>query len=104
MHGYLNTLEGNKRAYMNIIMHAILWKYFGLKMLPSSHSTATWCIMVSVYLPLPIRSGMLDVTIGMIKKVIHFNGKTLSCYNMYTQIFHKHINKSTLYELITKKS
>ena len=53
-----------------------------LKVLPSSHSTATWCVMVNVSmwcLPilLPIRSGVLDITIGMIKKVIHFNGKTL---------------------------
>ena len=47
---------------------------------------------------------MLDITIGMIKKVIHFNGKTPSFYNMmYTQIFHEHIYQVLLYELITKK-
>ena len=67
-----------------------------LKILPSSHSTATWCIMVNVscgvYLLLSIKSGVLDITIVMIKKVIHFNGKTPSFYNMmYIQIFHKHI-------------
>ena len=63
-----------------------------LKILPSSHSSATWCIMVNVYLLLSIKSGVLDITIGMIKKVIHFNGKTPSFYNMmYTQIIHKHI-------------
>ena len=29
---------------------------------------------------------MIDITIGMIKKVIHLNGKTPSFYNMmYTQ-------------------
>ena len=55
-----------------------------------------------------IKNGVLDITIGMIKKVIHFNGETPSFYNMmYIQIFHKHIfqvfNKS-MYELITKKS
>ena len=45
---------------------------------------------------------MLDITRGMVKKVIHFNSKTPSFYNkMYTQIFHEHIsikmfNKSTI--------
>ena len=45
---------------------------------------------------------MLDITIGMIKKVIHFNGKTSLFYNvMHTQIFHEHrsikfFNKSTI--------
>ena len=35
---------------------------------------------------------MLDITIGMIKKVMHFNGKTHSFYSMmYTQMFHEHI-------------
>ena len=68
-----------------------------LNILPSSHSSATWCIMVNVsmcvYLILSIRSGVLDIIIGMIEKVIYFNSKTPSFYNMtYTQIFHKHIN------------
>ena len=58
-----------------------------LKILPSSQSTATWCIMVNVsmwslYLLLPIRSGVLNITIVMIKKVTHFNGKIPSFYNM----------------------
>ena len=44
---------------------------------------------------------MLDITLGMIKKVIHFNGKTPSFYNMmYTKysinISIKFFNKSTL--------
>ena len=38
---------------------------------------------------------MLDITIGMIKKVKHFNGKTPSFYNMmYTQININTINIS----------
>ena len=41
---------------------------------------------------LPTTGGVLNIAIGMIKKVIHFDGKTPSFYNMmYTQIFHKHI-------------
>ena len=57
---------------------------------------------------------MPAITIGMIKKVIHFNDKTPSFYNMmYTQIFNKHnylasfsINQRSvlLHELIAKKS
>ena len=41
---------------------------------------------------------MLDITIGMIKKVKNFHGKTPSFYNMmYTQnISIKFFNKSTL--------
>ena len=43
-----------------------------------------WC--------LPTTGGVLDITLGMIRKVTHFNGKTPLFYNMmYTQIFHKHI-------------
>ena len=39
------------------------------------------------------KGGVLDLTTGIIEKVIHFNGKTPSFYTiMYTQIFHKHIN------------
>ena len=41
---------------------------------------------------------MLDISIGIIKKVIHFKGKTPSFYNMtYIQIFHNYefFNKST---------
>ena len=39
-----------------------------------------------------LSSGVLDITIGMIKKVIHLNSKTPSFYNMmYTQIFREHI-------------
>ena len=70
--------------------------------------------LCGVYLLLSIRSGVLDITMGIIKKVIHFNGKTHSFYNMmYTQIFHKRnylscfsINQRSvlLYELISKKS
>ena len=76
-----------------------------LKILPSSHSSATWCIMVNVSmwcLLLSIRSGVLDIAIGIIKKVSHFNGITYSFHNtMYTHIFHKPIyqvfqNKSTI--------
>ena len=48
--------------------------------------------LCGVYLFMSIKSGVLDITIGMIKKVIHFNGNTPSFYMMYTQIFHKHIS------------
>ena len=51
-------------------------------------------VLFGVYLLLYIKSDVLDITMGMIKKVIHFNGKTPSFYNMeYTQIFLKHIHK-----------
>ena len=48
-----------------------------------SHSSATWCTMTMplcvVYLLMSIKSGVLDFTIiGMIKKVIHFNGESPS--------------------------
>ena len=64
-----------------------------LKILPSNYSSATWCIMEKVsMLCLPTTGGVLHITIGMIRKVTHFNGKTPLFYNMmYTQIFHKHI-------------
>ena len=45
---------------------------------------------------------MLDITIGMIKKVIYFNGKTNSFYNMICKrkysinISIKFFNKSTI--------
>ena len=38
---------------------------------------------------------MLDITIGMIKKVIHFNGKTPS-HKYFINISIKFFNKSTL--------
>ena len=41
-------------------------KFYDLNVLPKSHSSATWCIMVftsRVYLLLSIRSGILDITI-----------------------------------------
>ena len=41
-----------------------------------------------------IRSGFLDLTIGMIKKVVYFNDKNKYFINI----------SSFLYELITKKS
>ena len=50
-----------------------------------------------------MKSGVLDITDnekekGMTKKVIHFNGKTPSFYNMmYIQIFHKHIYQTYLF-------
>ena len=64
-----------------------------LKILPSSHSSATWCIMVKVSMwCLPTTGGVLHITIVMIRKVTHFNGKITLIYNMmYTQILHKHI-------------
>ena len=50
--------------------------------------------LCGVYLLLYIKSDVLDITMDMIKKVKHFNGKTPSFYNMeYTQIVHKHIHK-----------
>ena len=53
----------------------------------------TYIYIYNSYL-LSIKSGVLDITIGMIKKVNHFNNKTPSFYNMmYTQIFHKHIQQ-----------
>ena len=65
-----------------------------------------WC--------LPTTGGVLHITIGMIRKVTHFNGKIPLFYNMmYTQIFHKHIYQVfliiyqctvLLYELISKKT
>ena len=60
-----------------------------LKILPSSHTSATWCIVVnvSVYLLLSIKSSVLDITIGMIKKVIHSNGKNPSFYNITHNYF-----------------
>ena len=65
-----------------------------LKILPSSHSSATWCIMVNVYLLLSIKSAVLDITIGMIKKDNNFDGKIPPFNNMmYTQIFHKNIHQ-----------
>ena len=35
-----------------------------------------------VYLLMSIKSGVLDFTIGIMKKVIHFNGESLSFCNM----------------------
>ena len=48
-----------------------------VKLLQLSHSSAVWSIVgnmphCGVYL-LPIKSVMLDITIGTVKKVIHFN-------------------------------
>ena len=55
-------------------------------MIPSSHSSVTWCVMVNalfgVYLLMSIKDGLLDITKGMIKKVIYFSGKKPSFYSM----------------------
>ena len=57
-----------------------------LKMLPSSHSSATWCYMENAFmwcLPTNVhKERCVDFTIGMIKKVIHFNGESPSICNI----------------------
>ena len=55
-----------------------------LKGLPSGHSSATWCIMVNVSmwrLPTNVHN-VLDLTKGMIKNIIHFNGEGPPFSNM----------------------
>ena len=68
----------------------VCWECIGvhrcLKVIPSGHSSATWCYMantsIGVYLPMFIKSGVLDFSIGMIKKAIYVNGKSPSFCNM----------------------
>ena len=79
-----------------------------LKVIPNNHSSATWCVMVNASmwcLPIliSITSGVLEIIMGMIKKVIHFNGKNFTMAKtlqwqklnnmILTQIFHEHIYK-----------
>ena len=49
-----------------------------------------WRIPVCVVYPLVSKkSGVMDFTVGMIKKVIHFNGENPSfCNMMQIQMFH----------------
>ena len=52
--------------------------------------SVTWYMpLCGVYPLVSKKSGVLDFTIGMIKKVIHFNGESPSfCNIMYIQMFH----------------
>ena len=50
-----------------------------LKVTPSGHSSTTWYY---VYPQVSKKSGVLDFTIGIIKKVIHFNDESPSFCNM----------------------
>ena len=55
-----------------------------LKVLPRSHSSVTWFTMANASmwcLPTATYKGWHAGPIGMIKKVIHFNGKNYSFYN-----------------------
>ena len=91
-----------------LMTHSVTQVFHMLKTLPSSHSSATWCIMVNVSmwcLPTTVHKewcARYYYRTGMIKKVIHFNRKTPSfCNMMYTHIFYEHIsikffNKSTI--------
>ena len=46
------------------------------------------------YLLLSIKSDVLEITVGMIKKVIHFNGKNHLFYDMISPtMFDLHINQ-----------
>ena len=58
-----------------------------IQVFPSSNSSATWCIMANAsmvqgYLLMSIKSDVLDITIGIIKKVLHFNGEKPLFYNI----------------------
>ena len=70
-------------------------KNIPLKMIPTSHRSAKWCIMVngSMWcLIVSIKGGMLDLTVGVVKKVIYFNRENHSFSNiLLTQIIQLHI-------------
>ena len=63
-------MRGTGQTGPELCVTFIAVTYGLLKILPSSHSSG-------VYLLMSIKSVVLDITIGMIKKVIHFNGKPL---------------------------
>ena len=82
-------------------------------MLPSSHIARPPGVLwqkplCGVYLLLSINSGMLEITRGTKKIVIHVKGKSHSFYNIMvsTQIFFVHVYQDMLYmlfyELISK--
>ena len=92
--------------YIDFWQHSILWRFHfssflqgthaGLKILPSSHSTATWCIMVNVSMwCLPTTAHKEWCARNYYrndKESYTFQRQTPSFYIMYTRIFHKHIN------------
>ena len=51
-----------------------------------------WMPLCGAYLLLSISSGVLDITLGMIQKVIHFNCKNPSLYMIETHISLKYLS------------